>query len=362
MLVNIIILLWGKAPGGFTRKTGHFLLQERWWTLYLSRLQILISKTISPKLAYWQEMPRNKVPVDPYSLEPDYSLRLLPVEWQCYPRKFGAAFSTCPIYSWGMLRYAQSLEVTDPRDRINATLNLAIDYQDDGVMNYEKSLTDMCNGLRFLAQVKLSRNLDLTVKDLPSWAPNWNHSRGNSIEQGQFTLPTFGIIYTVSLHNEVRRSCPQRCYKTSQTAWTPSIEEFRNFYHLLSFELGTLNLDSLSTAVFWELLDLRMSCVDIFSRSCNHWGRGSSEYGWWIWTLFGCPTPTVLRRDGSCFVVVSPAYVHNMMNGQTVDEVFGPDKYNEWPSVLKNKQFSPWPKYSYVSGKGKWLVQIISLR
>jgi hypothetical protein len=85
-----------------------------------------------------------------------------------------------------MLRYAQTLEVNDPRDRINATLNLAIDYDDDGTtMDYEKSLTDMytgvarllpfkCNSLQFLAQARLSRNPDPSVKDLPSWAPNWN--------------------------------------------------------------------------------------------------------------------------------------------------------------------------------------------
>jgi hypothetical protein len=41
----------------------------------------------------------------------------------------------------GMLRRSQALKVTDLRDRVQATLNLVVDYNDDGEEpDYEQSL------------------------------------------------------------------------------------------------------------------------------------------------------------------------------------------------------------------------------
>jgi hypothetical protein len=138
------------------------------------------------KLACWCKVWKHKVPVDPSSLQPDYSLRKPPAEWQLNPKKWGPSLSTCPIYLLGMLRHVQGLKVTDPRDRVNAALNLAIDYNNDGSPpGHEKTLADSyttiarilpfkCNSLQFLPQAKLLQDSDSTVKGLPSWAPNWN--------------------------------------------------------------------------------------------------------------------------------------------------------------------------------------------
>jgi hypothetical protein len=189
-LINFQLLVARKA----SRSRGTFDTVDA-WSMFGKRLST--DKTFSRSLAYWREMLKYKVPVDPYTLKPDYSYRLPSAEWQRHPRKFGTVFSTCPIYLLGMLRYAQTLEVSDPRDRINATLNLAIDYDDDGMtMDYETSLTDIytrvarllpfkCNSLQFLAQARFSLKPDPRVKGLPSWAPNWN-APGNA---GYFLAP-----------------------------------------------------------------------------------------------------------------------------------------------------------------------------
>jgi hypothetical protein len=154
---------------------------------------------------------------------------------------------------------------------------------------------------------------------------------------------------------------------------------FRKFHHLLPFEVDTLKLSSLSAAIvlehpresqrfghFIQLVNQTLSsgCFTLTSSAdfAITEGRAAVNPGDEIWTLFGCPTPMVLRRAGSCFVVVSPTYIHNAMNGQTVNRVVSPDQYNEWPSILRNRQFGPGPVFSYISGKGNWLVQIIRLR
>jgi hypothetical protein len=150
----------------------------------------------------------------------------------------------------------------------------------------------------------------------------------------------------------------------------------RKFHHLLPFDFDTLNLDSLSAAGvlehqqenerfghFIRLVDQTLSSGCLTVTSLGDFaiteGRAAVNPGDRIWTVFGCPTPIVLRRAGSCFVVVSPAYIQNVMDGQTVDGVVSPDKYNEWPLVLRDKQFGPGPEFSYVSGKRNWLVQIV---
>jgi hypothetical protein len=43
----------------------------------------------------------------------------------------------------GMLRRSQALKVMDLRDRVQATLNLVVDYDDDGEeLDYEQSLAE----------------------------------------------------------------------------------------------------------------------------------------------------------------------------------------------------------------------------
>jgi hypothetical protein len=190
--------------------------------------QIGFNKTLSRNLGLWREMLKHKVPVDPFTLTTDYSLQKPPAEWQLDPNKWGTALSTCPIYLLGMLRYAQGLSVTDPRDRINASLNLVVDYEDDGfLISYETTLAESylgvarllpfkCNSLQFLPQAKLLQDPDETVKGLPSWAPNWNPP-GNA---GYFWAPfrTVGGLPMYSypfhargfLYSELKQTLSQR--------------------------------------------------------------------------------------------------------------------------------------------------------
>jgi hypothetical protein len=91
-------------------------------------------------------------------------------------------------------------------------------------------------------------------------------------------------------------------------------------------------------------------------------GRAAVKLGDEIWILFGCPTLMVLRRNGPYFIVVSPAYIADIVNGQVVEGVVSPCSGNTWDSMLKSKRFGPKPEDPYVSGKGKWLAKLISLR
>lgn len=82
-----------------------------------------------------------------------------------------------------------------------------------------------------------------------------------------------------------------------------------------------------------------------------------------IWILFGCATPMVLRRTGSYFLVVSPAYISDIMNGEVMDRVMTPDdNIGGWSTMLKEGYLSPAPVFSYVSGRSGWLVEVISLQ
>ena len=81
-----------------------------------------------------------------------------------------------------------------------------------------------------------------------------------------------------------------------------------------------------------------------------------------IWILVGCPTPMVLRRTTTYFKVVSPAYIHNIMNGEAVEGVCTPDTQSGWkPIVKKGVIKGPSLEGPYTSGKGKWTVEIISM-
>jgi hypothetical protein len=92
-------------------------------------------------------------------------------------------------------------------------------------------------------------------------------------------------------------------------------------------------------------------------------GKASVKSGDEIWILFGCATPMVLRRTVSYFLVVSPAYIFDIMNGETMDRVATPDdKIGGWSKMLKGGCLSPAPVFSYVSGRSNWLVEVIRLR
>ena len=181
-----------------SQRQSLFHIPDKWTML---GNQMGINKTLSRNLGLWREMLKHKVPVDPFTLKPDYSLQKPLAEWQLDANRWDSALSTCPIYLLGMLRYAQGLNVTDPRDRVNASLNLAIDYEDDGygssLVSYETTLAESyhsiaqllpfkCNSLQLLTETKLLKSPDETVKGLPSWAPNWNAPRNAGYFWAQF--------------------------------------------------------------------------------------------------------------------------------------------------------------------------------
>ncbi|PSR80532.1 heterokaryon incompatibility protein-domain-containing protein [Coniella lustricola] len=187
------------------------------WTLLGNDMKI--TESFSRHLLHWRLMIEHRVPVDPVTLKPDFSLRLPDEEWAVNTRKWGPFMRETPIYLLGMLRYAQRLGATEPRDRVAATLNLAIDYQDDGSpFAYDQDVTEAymrigqlllfkCNSLLFLPDAKVSRRADKTVKDLPSWAPNWNPPGNASYFQGHYNasgdLPMYKSPFQHDLHEGI---------------------------------------------------------------------------------------------------------------------------------------------------------------
>jgi hypothetical protein len=206
------------------------------WTMLGN--QMGIDKSFSRNLGLWREMLKHKVPVDPFTLKPDHSLQKPPAEYQLDPKEWGSVLTTCPIYLLGMLRYVQGLNVTDPRDRVSASVNLVIDYDDDGSspLSYETTLAESynsiarllpfkCNSVQFLTQTKLLQTPDDTVKGLPSWAPNWNPPRNAGYFWAQYctagALPMYlypfqddildGIFHARGfLYTKVRETFSQR--------------------------------------------------------------------------------------------------------------------------------------------------------
>jgi hypothetical protein len=103
-----------------------------------------------------------------------------------------------------------------------------------------------------------------------------------------------------------------------------------------------------------------------------------------VWILFGCATPMVLRRTDSHFLVVSPAYIFDIMNRETMEGVTTPDDKTGGHSRMLRKGrltpvpgssnasgrctwaleggLSPAPTSLYVSGKRNWVVEVIRLR
>jgi hypothetical protein len=58
-------------------------------------------------------------------------------------------------------------------------------------------------------------------------------------------------------------------------------------------------------------------------------------------------------------VVVSPAFINDIVDGDAVEGVISPDDArNEWAEVLRTKQLSSKPERLYISGKGNWLMRL----
>ncbi|KAF7531303.1 hypothetical protein G7054_g9011 [Neopestalotiopsis clavispora] len=179
------------------------------WALLGDKMKI--TKSFSRHLSHWRLMLEHKVPVNPVTLKPDFSLRLPDAQWAVEYNKWGPFLSEEPIYLLGMLRYAQSLGATEPRDRVAATIHLAIDYQDDGepfsydekvaeaYSNIARLLVFKCSSLLFLPYAKASRWDDESTEGLPSWAPNWNPPGNGSYFQCHYNasggLPMYGTPF-----------------------------------------------------------------------------------------------------------------------------------------------------------------------
>ncbi|KAL2071270.1 hypothetical protein VTL71DRAFT_12505 [Oculimacula yallundae] len=444
--------------------------------------QMGISRSFSRNLGLWRQMLKHKVPVDPFTLMPDNALQKPAAEYHLDPKKWGPSLSNCPIYLLGMLRYVQGLKVTDPRDRVSASLGLVIDYDDDGhSMGYETTLAECyhgiarllpfkCNSLQFLPQAKLLSTVDGTVEGLPSWAPNWNppgsasyfwapfraagalemyglpfqddihegifHARGfqysrvsETLSQkdnshsplsvlatlffsatksslrmlartltgpslAEYKLPPWyfskaeATLYTgillcyacVTPGLRLRDLIPvdAESYNLPQTSVNVHIRSLQKFKNLYPPTLRTLQFDHLSSSIpthtdqnqrfqhFLYLATQTMASGCLASTTSGHLavteGKAAVEPKDEVWILFGCPTPMVLRRVGQYFKVVSPVYIHEIMNGEVVEGVTTPDDSSgEWETALRTGEWGPRPERPYVSGKGKWMVKVISL-
>ncbi|KAM0543272.1 hypothetical protein ACHAPJ_012418 [Fusarium lateritium] len=486
-------------PGNSLMKFQHLVFQKTSlcpgpfdplsdWEIF--RKQASIHDFCSRNLLGWRKMLECKVPVDPHSLVPDYSLRKPPAEWQLDPNKWGPALSASPIYMLGALRRVRDLKVTDPKDRVHATLSLVIDYNDDGeVWGYEGSLVDKytriawllifkCNSLRFLADVNLTEQPNPAVVGLPSWAPNWS-SPGNAayfhahfraagdipmfpypLREGMgqgimnargfkydavhqvlgtrddsdfplsqiFTfstsvldscanLPEFldtlasaliepflaklqlsrdyfrkteKILYLYVLHYyafatpglRIPDILPYQAdvYLQSREDWIGLITGLRKFRDFLPVKLRRLDLRKLSNALpqnldqyrrfgnFIALINQTLSSGRLISSASFQFGiierKAAVKERDEVWILFGCPAPMILRRGGLAFMVVCPIHICNIMDGQAVGGMYSPDQFNMWPEVLRTGRLGMTPGYrnSYVSGDGKFCVEVISLR
>ena len=460
------------------------------WRLF--RPLVSTTKAPSRNLACWRQMMKSKVPVDPHTLQPNFSLLRPKAEWQLDPGKWGPWLSTSPIYLLGMLRRSQALNVTEPKDRVHATLNLVIDYNDDGEeMDYDQSLAELylsvarvllftCNSLQLLAMARINAIPDptYTVEGLPSWAPNWNppgnaecflgafhaagglpmystpfkedirdgvlHARGFRYAKVDRTLSTtdnafsplsglsslfFSATKSTRCHySDIRKLASTltgsaiaelrvgrdyfsdieavlytgillcysfvtpglrivdllpyttNVYDRSQRELTVALRALRKFHDLRPSCLRWLDLEKISAAGqekqdqtdrfghFVQLVHKTLSSGRLVSISPTTTlaiteGKALVKSGDEIWILFGCATPMVLRRTVSYFLVVSPAYICDIMNGEAMDRVATPDdRFGGWSRILKEGYLSHAPVFSYVSGRSKWLVEVIRLR
>lgn len=468
---------------------GHRLLDagDDWFKLGES---MKIRRTFSRRLGIWRRMIKHRGPVEVASLKPISKLRQPTAAWALDYRAWGSSVGSNPINLLGMLRYAQSLQVTDARDRIVATMSLAIDYDEDGSpMDYSRSLADLylsiasilpfkCNSLQFLPQAKLLKYPDPTVLGLASWAPNWNppctagfflgdyHASGdlpmyeyalrgaregvfrargfvldginqelcgvdnslcplstildlvfkNSMSAAEVQEKVMSLAHALTspaiMENQMDRlyfsetentlymavllhyasitpglricdllSRINTNYPNSDDQWIESMESLQRFRKVKRSPIGQLDLCRLLSVArkgidqcqrfshFIVLLHQTLSsgCFG----TCDSGGfvivEGNANVipGDEIWIVFGCPTPMVLRPSGTRYVVVSPAHMHNMMEGEAVEGVNTPDKSHTggWESLLKTGLIGPDAELEvpYTSGKDKRQVRMLDL-
>jgi hypothetical protein len=75
-------------------------------------------------------------------------------------------------------------------------------------------------------------------------------------------------------------------------------------------------------------------------------GRALTKSGDEIWILFGCATPMVLWRTVLYFLVVSPAYISGIMDGEAMGKVTTPDdRSGGWSEMLRTGKLSPAPVF-----------------
>jgi hypothetical protein len=154
------------------------------------------------------------------------------------------------------------------------------------------------------------------------------------------------------------------------------LQKFKNRYPLI---LKTLQLDYLSSTIpantdqnqrfqhfiYLATQTLSFGCLasTISSNLTITEGGAAVEPNDEVWILFECLTPMVLRGSRPPFRIVSPAYIHEIINREAVEGVLTPDDPSGgWGTVLRRGEMGPRPEVPYISGKGKWLVRIIPLR
>lgn len=155
------------------------------WSKYVEELDLV---TIPAKyLLWWQKMMELQEPVESLSLLPP---RLMGRDFKDW--KTSADALVTPVFLLGVLRNTQRLKVTDPRDRLYASLHLATDCDPgDFVIDYEKSLSEIFTeiavfiarkhkSLMFLPQSGLRKEEDPRLVNMPSWVPNWD-CRGGAL-------------------------------------------------------------------------------------------------------------------------------------------------------------------------------------
>lgn len=145
----------------------------------------------------------------------------------------------------------------------------------------------------------------------------------------------------------------RKTYDQSQRDLGGVIRALRPFRNARPPSLRWLDLEKFSAAIpemhdqtarfghFVELVHRTLSAGRLVSISATNTlaiteGNASVRASDEVWILFGCPTPMILRRTTSVFLVVSPAYVSGIMNGEAMEGVVTPDdRFGGWTRVLR---------------------------
>ncbi|RYP48575.1 hypothetical protein DL768_005574 [Monosporascus sp. mg162] len=120
----------------------------------------------------------------------------------------------------------------------------------------------------------------------------------------------------------------QLCEEDEMSHWSHSTVE-GIFRHVINYQQagGQRAIAEICEDVFLLAKKLSNDAIDIedmcylqsfFVTAGGYMGIGSTEIreGDEVWLLSGLPVPILLRPNGACSIVVSPVYVHGMMEGQ----------------------------------------------